>query len=274
MSKTTSVIFRLRIPFTYVFGVLILLMLSSCQREANTERDTVHVFAAVSLKEAFEEIGAQFEEKTGLAVSFNFAGSNVLAQQIEASPRADLFISADSDWMDYLQEKEKLGENTRIDLLRNSLVVVCSRDGEWNVNQVEELCELGFEFLCVGDPEAVPAGRYARDWLSKISCGERTVWDISQERVSPAPDVRGALAQVSSRTDAIGIVYRTDYLVYQDKLKLLLEGPSEWVNYPAAMTQKGMEKLAAGRFFSFLQSDDSMSVFERYGFRIVSPEER
>jgi len=231
----------------------------------------VHVFAAVSLKEAMEAIGMQFEAKTGLSVSFNFAGSNVLAQQINASSHADLFISADSRWMDFLEERGKLGENTRVDFLRNALVAVCSQGSGWTIERPEELCELDFKFLCIGDPEAVPAGRYARDWFSGIPCGGTTVWEAVKDRVSSAPDVRAALAQVSSRSDSIGVVYRTDYLLYGNKLMLLFDGPIE-VSYPVAMTGKGLEKLAAGKFFTFLQSEESMATFDKFGFPSVSSE--
>ncbi len=271
MLKTESVVGRSCNSKTPIWGLLLLLVLSGCQRGTNTEGETVHVFAAVSLKEAMEEIGRQFEAKTGFSVSFNFAGSNVLAQQIDASSRADLFISADSRWMDFLQERGKLGENTRVDLLSNRLIAVCSHGAGWTLERPEELCELDFKFLCIGDPEAVPAGRYARDWLSEISCDGTTVWETVRDRVSPAPDVRAALAQVSSRSDSIGVVYRTDYLLYRDTLKLLFDGPIE-VSYPAAMTGKGLEKLAAGRFFTFLQSDESRSTFDKFGFQSDSNE--
>jgi len=259
MIKAGPIIFRMRNSLPYVSGCLLLFALCGCQREINTESETVHVFAAVSLKEAIEEIGTLFERETGFEISLNSAGSNVLAQQIEASSRADLFISADSGWIDYLESGGKLGDNTRIDLLTNTLVMVCAQGASWDEAKVETLCGLDFTFLCIGDPGAVPAGRYAREAF--------------QERLSPAPDVRAALSQVASSKDRIGIVYFTDYLLYQDRLKLLLEGPSEKARYPAAMTEQGMEKLAAGRFFTFLQSNEARLIFEKFGFRVDLPEE-
>lgn len=273
MIKAGPIIFRMRNSLPYVSGCLLLFALCGCQREINTESETVHVFAAVSLKEAIEEIGTLFERETDFEISLNSAGSNVLAQQIEASSRADLFISADSGWIDYLESGGKLGDNTRIDLLTNTLVMVCAQGASWDEAKVETLCGLDFTFLCIGHPDAVPAGRYARDWLSGLNCGDSTVWEAFQERLSPAPDVRAALSQVASSKDRIGIVYFTDYLLYQDRLKLLLEGPSEKARYPAAMTEQGMEKLAAGRFFTFLQSNEARLIFEKFGFRVDLPEE-
>ncbi len=126
MIKASSIFFRMRNSLPYASGYLLLLLLCGCQREINTESETVHVFAAVSLREAIEEVSMLFERETGFEVSLNSAGSNVLAQQIEASSRADLFISADSGWMDHLESKGILGDNTQIDLLTNTLVMVCS----------------------------------------------------------------------------------------------------------------------------------------------------
>ncbi len=261
-------IFRFRNSLPYVSGCLLISILCGCQREINTESETVHVFAAVSLKEVIEEIGTLFERETGFEVSLNSAGSNVLAQQIEASPRADLFISADSGWMDYLEGGGKLGDNTRIDLLTNTLVMICAQGVSWDEVKVETLCGLDFTYLCIGDPDAVPAGRYARDWLSGLNCGDSTLWEAFKDRLSLAPDVRAALSQVASSKDRIGIVYFTDYLIYQDRVKLLVEGPSEKARYPAAMTEQGMEKLAADRFFTFLQSNKARLIFEKFGFRV------
>ncbi len=273
MTKSGSILLRIRNALTYTTGCLLLWLSCGCQGGINTESETVHVFAAVSLKEAIEEIGTVFERDTGFEVSLNSAGSNVLAQQIEASSRADLFVSADSGWMDYLEAKGKLGDNTRIDLLTNTLVMVCAQDAKWEEAKVEALCGLDFTFLCIGDPDSVPAGKYARDWLSELRCKNSTVWEAFEKRVSPAPDVRAALTQVASSKDRIGIVYFTDYLLYQDRLTLLLEGPSEKALYPAAMTERGMGKLAAGRFLTFLQSSEARLIFEKYGFRVDLPEE-
>lgn len=256
--------------FNFMWVVLLLLSLLACQRKANTDQNIVHVFAAASLKEALEEIGTGFTSETGLEVSFNFAGSNVLARQIVASSQSDLFISADAEWMNYVEGKGRMGENTRIDLLENELVAVCPLDAVWTASEPASLCELDFEFLCIGDPEAVPAGRYARAFLERVRCGGSTVWEVVQAKVSPSPDVRAALAQVLSRRDAIAMVYRTDYLLFKDRLRLLFEATGVGIRYPAAMTSNGMEKQAAGRFFLFLQSDDARLVFTKYGF--VAPE--
>jgi len=250
-----------------LFSALLLLTgLCSCQKNADTDRNTVHIFAAASLKEVLEEIGSGFTASSGLAVSYNFAGSNVLAQQIVASSRADLFISADVSWMDHVEREGRLGEETRIDLLENKLVIVCPLNSFKEITGPESLCELEFEFLCMGDPRAVPAGRYAREFLSSIDCGSMTAWENVREKVSPTPDVRAALAQVLSQREAIAFVYRTDFLLYRDQLRLLFEAADLRITYPAAMTSNGMEKQAAGRFFLYLQSEEARIVFSKYGF--------
>lgn len=239
---------------------------TGCQREGNTASESVYVFAAASLKDALETIGGRFETETGSKVFFNFSGSNVLAQQIVASSRADVFVSADSFWMDFVEENGRLGLGTRRDLLSNRLVAICAKDALWTPENGEGLCDLDFEYLCIGDPEAVPAGRYARAWLMGLKCDQRSVWEAVRERVSPSPDVRAALAQTISHSDSIGIVYYTDYLLSAQKSRVLFKAPDVTVNYPIAMTQNGLEKVSAGTFYLFLQSEESLAVFTKYGF--------
>ena len=145
---------------------------------SDTDGDTVLVFAAVSLSDSLSEVGGAFREETGTDVTFNFAGSQTLAQQIAASGRGDLFISADEEWMDFIAAKEHLEAGSRISLLSNRLVLVSAAAAEFRVDRLEDLCSLDFEFLCIGDPDAVPAGRYARKWFEQERCGDgETLWE-------------------------------------------------------------------------------------------------
>jgi molybdate transport system substrate-binding protein len=252
---------------TLVFGVLALCAFGGCQRMSDTDGDTVLVFAAVSLSDSLSEVGGAFREETGTDVTFNFAGSQTLAQQIAASGRGDLFISADEEWMDFIAAKEHLEAGSRISLLSNRLVLVSAAAAEFRVDRLEDLCSLDFEFLCIGDPDAVPAGRYARKWFEQERCGDgETLWEGLRSRISPAPDVRAALEQVLSRSDSIGVVYRTDFLRARERTKLLLESPLQDIRYPAALL-KGRENVSGGAaFYEFLKSEKVMAIFERHGF--------
>lgn len=234
---------------------------------SDTEGDAALVFAAASLSDALTEVGEAFREETGMSVTFNFAGSQTLAQQIAASGRGDLFISADEEWMDFVETKERLEAGSRISLLSNRLVLVSAADSDFRVDRVEDLCNLDFTFLCIGDPDAVPAGRYARKWFEQEHCGDGgTLWEGLRSRVSPAPDVRAALEQVLGRADSIGVVYRTDFLRAGKRARLLMESPLRDIRYPMALLRGRESETGGGAFYEFLQSEKAMVVFERHGF--------
>jgi len=255
---------------------LLLAILAGC---FHNDRDggEIVVFAASSLNGSLREIGALFEEETGGKVVFNFAGSNLLAHQIVASQSADIFLSADDHWMDYVEDAGAIHLATRRDLLGNRLVAICSTAASWSpVPSAVQLAELDFRFLCIGDPVAVPAGRYAKQWLSSLEKDGSNAWEAVSSRMSPASDVKAALAQTLSRKDAVGIVYRTDYLEREEDARLLLESGDVEARYPIAITQSGMVKQPVGAFFQFIQSEVALDVFRRHGFgiaRMPEPEE-
>ena len=266
MIRGRSIRIQLR-RFASLAGVLLVFVLGGCQKKSDTENGAVLIFAAASLSDALSEVGEAFREETGINVAFNFAGSQTLAQQIAVSHRGDVFVSADESWMDFVAGKNRLEEGTRVSLLSNRLVLVSSLNADFQVNRVEDLCELDFAFLCIGDPDSVPAGRYARKWFEQENCSEGEVlWKRLQNRVSPAPDVRVAMEQVLGRTDSLGVVYRTDILKAENRAKLLLESPMSEIHYPAALL-KGREHPAGGlACYDFLRSEKSMVIFERHGF--------
>ena len=240
-----------------------LVALTGCRQSADTDR-TILVFAAASLSEALTEIGALFEDETGSRVVFNFAGSQVLAQQIVASGRGDLFISADDAWMDFVEAKGQVEEKSRRTLIANRLAVVCAADAEFELDRPEDLTALDFKYLCIGNPDTVPAGRYAKAWLESVD-----LWEGVHARVSPATNVRAALEQAISRTDAIGIVYRTEFARAGDRAKLLWEMPESVVRYPMALLEEGEDHDIAGQFYEYLQSESAKRVFEAYGFEVL-----
>lgn len=253
---------------------LLAMTLVGCFWNRGSEKEVV-VFAASSLNGSLQEIGRLFEAATDYRVAFNFAGSNVLAQQLVASVEADIYISADDQWMDFVEESGEVHSETRRDLLENALVAVCAAEAKWGpVSNVSELAELDFRVLCVSDPVAVPAGRYARQWLSSVGMGQTNAWAAIAERLSPSSDVKATLAQTLSRRDAVGIVYWTDYLERKNEARLLLKSDDFEARYPIALTRSGMEKQPAGAFFRFVQSDAALEVFRDYGFAIAAMRDR
>jgi molybdate transport system substrate-binding protein len=227
----------------------------------------VMVFAAASLREAMEELGAGFQREHGVRVVFNFAGSNDLAHQILAIRGPDLFLSASKAWMDTVQSAGRVVEGSRRDLLANALVVVGhARD----TAALAEPCALAtrpFRNLAIGDPEAVPAGTYARTWLQSVECDGKPLWEAVRERVAPAPDVRAALGLVLADPRVIGIVYRTDQLAFADRTRVLHQvqgGPP--IRFVIARLAEGRAPRNAARFYDYLAGPTGAEVFRRHGF--------
>lgn len=229
------------------------------------------VFAAASLREALEELGAGFQQETGTRVTFNFAGSNDLAHQIVATRGADLFLSASNAWMDTVQSAGRTIDGSRRDLLANTLVLVAHARDTSTVAEPCALAALPFRNLSMGDPEAVPAGTYARTWLRSVTCDGRPLWDAVQARVAPAPDVRAALGLVLADPRVIGIVYRTDQLAFADRTRVLYEvsgGPP--IRYVLARLREGGDPAPATRLYEYLTGERAAQVFRRHGFTPLS----
>lgn len=257
--------------------ILLLCILAACRGESASDDagrsgaaggGEILVFAAASLREAMEELGAAFEAQTGTRVVFNFAGSNDLAHQIGAARGMDLFLSASETWMDTVQNAGRLVPGSRRDLLSNTLVVVANaRDTSAALTEPCALAALPFRTLALGDPEAVPAGTYARTWLRAVRCGGRPLWDAVQDRVAPTPDVRAALGLVLADPRVIGIVYRTDQAAFADRTRVLYEvrdGPP--IRYTLGQVAEGDNPAAARAFAEFLASPEAAAVFRAHGF--------
>lgn len=215
---------------------------------------SIDVFAAASLRDALTEVAVAYEKRTGVDVAFNFAGSNTLAQQIVASGAGDVFVSADERWMDEVERAGRLIAGTRRVVLANRLAVIARHDSTVVISRPEDLATASFRALSMGDPDAVPAGRYAKAALNGA------VWDAVAARVVPAPDVRAALALVESDPAIVGIVYRTDART-SSKVRVLAELPGEAV-YPAAAIREGPGR----HFVEYLSSPEARAIFERHGF--------
>ncbi|MBW3655511.1 MAG: molybdate ABC transporter substrate-binding protein, partial [Gemmatimonadetes bacterium] len=211
---------------TSVTLLLVALLLAACgsddEAPVGGERQVV-VFAAASLREALQELAASFTKSTGTPVSFNFAGSNDLAHQIGAARGMDLFVSASEAWMDTVQSAGRIEPGTRRDLLANTLVIVGHARARWTVDQPCALATIPFEHLAMGDPDAVPAGTYARTWMRSVDCGGKPLWEAVKGRVAPAPDVRAALGLVLADPGVVGAVYRTDQMVFAGRTRVLFE---------------------------------------------------
>jgi len=258
-----------------IIPLLLLALLAACGRDggdtaAKADADgggEILVFAAASLREAMEELGTAFERETGTRVVFNFAGSNDLAHQIGAARGMELFLSASEGWMDTVQNGGRLVPGTRRDLLSNTLVVVANARDTTTLAEPCALATAPFRNLALGDPEAVPAGTYARDWLRAVSCGGRPLWNAVESRVAPAPDVRAALGLVLADPRVIGIVYRTDQVAFAERTRVLYavpDGPP--IRYVLARVAGGDDPAAGRGFYDYLVGPRGAEVFRRHGF--------
>lgn len=231
------------------------------------EQQEVVVFAAASLRESLEELAAGYQRQTGTRVTFNFAGSNDLAHQIGAARGMDLFLSASEAWMDTVQHRGRLVDGTRRDLLSNTLVVVANARSTARMDDPCALATLPFRHVATGDPQAVPAGIYAKKWLSSVTCGGKPLWDAVAPRIAPTPDVRAAIALVAADPDVAGLVYRTDQLAFAGRTRVLYEvkdGPP--IRYAVAQVAEGANADAARGFLAYISTGEAAQVFARRGF--------
>ncbi|HZY84755.1 MAG TPA: molybdate ABC transporter substrate-binding protein [Gemmataceae bacterium] len=226
-------------------------------------KPAVHVFAAASTREALEEVARQFQAETGTPVECSLAASSALARQIEQGADAELFLSADERWADYLAERGLVGH--RRDLLANRLVVVVPRDSGLKLTSLAGLAGDDVKHLALA-LEPVPAGRYARAALKKAG-----VWGRVKDRVREGGDVRAALTFVARGEAEAGIVYATDATA-TSQVRVALEVPEELhepVRYPLVLLRAADAKPEARAFYDYLGGEKAAAVFRRAGFQVV-----
>ena len=226
------------------------------------------VFAAASLKDALDDAAHAYEHQSGDVVKISFGASSVLAKQIENGAPADMFISADLDWMDYLQQRNLIQPQTRKNLVENQLVIVAPADSDLKLD-----IKPGFDLagalkggrLAMADPDSVPAGKYGKAALEKLG-----VWNSVKGAVAPAENVRAALLFVSRREAPLGIVYSTDARA-DPRVKIIAVFPPDThppIVYPIALTAQSKNPGAA-RLLAFLSSPAARPSFEKQGFTVL-----
>ncbi len=231
--------------------------------------EKVNVFAAASLKNALDEVSAAWKAGTGKEATNTFAASSALAKQIEGGAPADIFISADLDWMKYLADKKLVVDGSEVNLLGNTLVLVAPADSKASVTIAP-----GFDLagvlnggkLAVCDVKTVPAGKYGKAALEKLG-----VWDKVEGSLAQAENVRAALKLVATGEAPAGIVYQTD-ANEEKKVKVLGTFPADThpkIVYPAALVASSKNADAA-EFLKFLQSPQALDIFKAHGFIILA----
>ncbi|MBC8951883.1 molybdate ABC transporter substrate-binding protein [Xenorhabdus sp. PB62.4] len=228
--------------------------------------DKVTVFAAASLTNALDDIAAQYKKEKQRDIVASYASSSTLARQIEQGAPADIFISADQQWMNYVSDKQLIVENTRHTLLGNRLVLIAPKESKLEKIDINKETKwkslLAGGRLAVGDPDHVPVGIYAKESLQYLKA-----WNMVNPLMARTNNVRSGMALVERAEAPLGIVYGSD-AVASKKVKVVGVFPPEShkpVEYPIVII-KGHEKQAVRDFYDYLKTPEAAEIFKRYGF--------
>jgi molybdate transport system substrate-binding protein len=253
------------------FFAAVAILFGSIHSPALAQDKSLTVFAAASMKNALDDIDAAYTAKTGVRISASYAASSALAKQIEQGAPADIFVSADTDWMDYAIAKKNINEPTRVNLLGNSIVLIAPKDSKIDsvtIGQGFDLAKLaGDGKIATGDVKAVPVGKYAKAALEKLGA-----WSAAEPKFAMAESVRAALTLVARGEAVLGIVYSTDAKV-EPGVKVVGTFPADShppIIYPVAATTTA--KAEATDYLAFLRSSAAKTILEKYGFTfLISP---
>jgi molybdate transport system substrate-binding protein len=245
--------------------------LAAIPTPATAQDKSLTIFAAASMKNALDEIDAAYTAKTGVKITVSYAASSALAKQIEQGAPADVFISADTDWMDYATSKKTINESSRVNLLGNSIVLIAPRDSKVDNASIGpgfDLAKLaGDGRIATGDVKSVPVGKYGKAALKKLGS-----WQAAESKFAMAESVRAALTLVARGEAVLGIVYSTDAKA-EPGVKIVGTFPADShpaIVYPVAATTTA--KPEASGYLAFLRSTAAKHILEKYGFKfLVSP---
>ena len=223
------------------------------------------VSAAVSLRDAFNEIGRLYEQRTGTRVRFNFGASGVLQKQIEQAAPVDVFASAGKKQMDDLAAKGLILADTRHDFARNALVlIVPTNEAEKRLAGFDVLMQTSVRKVAIGNPQTVPAGQYAQQLLLNMK-----LWEQVQPKLVLAEDVRQVLDYVARAEVDAGLVYASDVAATNDRVSIAARAPEaahEPILYPVAVVKESRHTEAAQRFVALVLSPEGQAALTKYGF--------
>ena len=263
---------RLAASFSAALLSAVILLGQTASAEDRDAKASVIVFAAASLKNALDKVSANWEQESGQTIKASYAASSTLAKQIEQDAPAQIFISADLDWMDYVASKELIKKESRSDLLGNKLVLIAPKDSSVSLDLkpgADLAKSLGNGRLAVGNVDSIPAGKYAKAALEKLG-----FWDGVSNKLAQAESVRAALLLVSRGEAPLGIVYQTDAAA-DPNVKVVATFPADShppIIYPIALTTKANEAAAA--LLDYIKSPKAAPAFEAQGFTVLQMEKR
>jgi molybdate transport system substrate-binding protein len=249
--------------FAFVIAAAMVFTLAGCG-DKESEDVTLNVLAAASLTDAMEEVNALYMgEHSNVTIVANYASSGALQQQIAEGAPCDVFLSASAAKMNLLRDAGLLLNDTRIDLLTNSIVLIVPKGSTLDIKSFMDLTEDYVTIIAAGDPAFVPAGKYAQTAFDALGITEQVT-----DKLVLGADVRAVLAYVETGNVDAGIVYATDALL-SDSVEIVATAPDEvndTIVYPGAIVKASEEVDAAGEYLDFLSSAAAMAIFEKYGF--------
>ena len=254
--------------FLFIFVIFILCGCSqnpAISNNPNTTAENLTVSAAISLKDAFDEIGNAFQARTGKKINFNYGASGALQQQIENGAPVDVFASAGSLQMDELAKREIIDAAARRDFARNSLVLIVPTTSKLSLKSFYDLAKPEVQKIAVGNPKTVPAGQYAEESLAKMNLN-----NALQTKLISAENVRQVLDYVVRGEVDAGIVYATDAQAAKDSVKVAAtadENSHSPILYPLAIIKDSKQKQAAQEFEDFVLRAEGQNILHKYGFK-------
>ncbi|MBS0252260.1 MAG: molybdate ABC transporter substrate-binding protein [Proteobacteria bacterium] len=250
-------------------GLLLVSMLWVDAQAQKTDTSTITIFAAASLRNALDDAAKAYEKSSGNKIVISYAASSALAKQIEQGAPADIFISADLDWMDYVEQKSLVKNDTRFNLLGNRLVLIAPKDSSVSLkiaNDFPLAAALGDNHIAMANIKAVPAGKYGHAALEKLG-----VWKEVEPKVAQAANVRAALALVAQGEAPLGIVYETDAAA-EPKVKIVDAFPEDThppIIYPIAILAATKNADADKAFIDYLKTPEAQAFFTKQGFTVL-----
>ena len=239
------------------------------QAPAQAQGGDIVIFAAASLKDALDALNAEWQKETGKKATISYAASSVLGKQIEQDAPAQIFISADLDWMDYVEQKKLIKPESRVNLLGNRIVLIARKDKAQpiEIRQGFDLAKLvGRGHLALANVDSVPAGKYAKAALEELG-----VWLSVADKLAQSADVRAALLRVSRGQAPVGIVYQTDAAADQNVtiIGTFPDNTHPAIVYPMALTTNASNPDAAA-FYAYLRGAKATAGFEAQGFTVLN----
>ena len=228
------------------------------------------IFAAASLKNALDAAGSAWQASTSGELAISYAASSALAKQIEQGAPADVFFSADRDWMDYLAERNLLKPGSAVELLGNEIVLIAPAESKAATIITKDFplaSLLGEGRLAMADAKSVPGGKYGKASLESLG-----VWSSVESRIAQAENVRAALKLVATGEASLGIVYKTDAIA-EPSVKIIGTFPADShppIIYPVAVIATSQNAKAA-QFVKFLKSAEAQAIFAEQGFTVLMP---